>query len=116
MSACRKNVKEITKKILKRSKCAHCELPSLISLRCIQYIRQTNTAVGSPKTSGDLWVVSVNQASGESIFPTLVHVWATCNTHSLTHTHKTERQQTLYEASAENKQLKVTKWVMVGRV
>lgn len=60
---------------------------SMGSRWCIQYIKEINTAVGSPKTSGDLWLVTVNQASGESIFPTLVHVW--CNTHlqTLTHSH-----------------------------
>lgn len=40
------------------------ELRDWSSPQYIQYIREINTAVGSPKTPRDLWVASAHQASG----------------------------------------------------
>lgn len=116
MSAFLQNMKKKNKEtILKRKKCAHSGLHSMSSLRWIQYIKEINTAVGSPKTSGDLWLVSVSQASGESIFShscaCLVNVQhALTNTRSLTQPHKTERERLRFELSGCNSQPKTNNY------
>lgn len=93
------------------------ELRDLSSPRYIHYIREINTAVDSPKTPRDLWVVSVHQASGRGIFFKDFYMLGLRATH--THTQLSRSGCTFtdtaallrsgYNSRLKNKQLKLTK-------